>query len=562
MMDENKDRRAAESDKLADETIVFRREPIKRTVAPSGTQSDMQHTAQIRGGAVIRPLKKAGSTPSPAPAPTSAHRQTSSVAHQAPARQSQPSSAGHTAETVQKRPVQQMSPRPVQQQPPQRRVQTPKPTAPTAPAVRTPSPAAKQEPKPQIPSKIAAPSPAKRTAAPQPAVRRRTENDDYQIDEITYTRRIPAVKPDSAFTDSATSAIMSLVKAVIYIVAVIAVSVGLSVFVINTANDIFKFVVEDKIVTVSIPEYADIDDVADALYDAGAIKYKWAFKLWTAVKDPNAEFVAGDSYQVSTTLNYDYLRSQFKRSTRRVEVRVTIPEGYTVDEIISLLVEKGIGTKEAFEDVIQNYAFDYRFVNELQVKPERIWRLEGYLFPDTYNFYLDTNPDDTASEITAIGKILDNFNRKFVEDYYARCADLNLTVDEAVTLASMIEKETRYASELGDVSSVFHNRLKYKSSFPYLNSDATIMYAIAHDTGSRLDTMTGEDINYNTPYNTYTYKGLPPGPIANPGLNAIKYALYPNSTGYFYFVSDSNGRMLFGKTEAEHIKNINTARQN
>lgn len=410
------------------------------------------------------------------------------------------------------------------------------------------------------------------------AVRPRTENDDFEIDELaTRNHKYAKKHTESRFADSATSAVMSLIKAVVYIVVIIAVSVGLSVFVINTANDVFKFVVEDKIVSVNIPEFASIEDVADALYDSGAIKYKWAFNLWSGLKDSGAEFIPG-TYEVSTALNYDYLRASFKKSTKRTELRITIPEGYTVDEIIDLLIDGGIGNvgdsetkrelyEKAFVDVINNYDFNYRFLETLNVTEDRIYRLEGYLFPDTYNFYAEygtvEDSDEEAARRTAvsvISKLLDNFNNKFVSEYYDRCTDLGMTVDQAIILASMVEKETRYADELGYVSSVFHNRLKYPGTFPYLNSDATIMYAIAHDTGSRLDTMTGDDTTYDTPYNTYTHRGLPPGPIANPGLNAIKYALYPNDTKYFYFVSDSTGRTLFAETEPEHLANINAVR--
>ena len=380
--------------------------------------------------------------------------------------------------------------------------------------------------------------------------------DDYEIDESTW-RRTPN-KPSRANRgrrDSASSAIMSAVKAVIYIVFVIAVSIPLSIFVINTANDVFAFVKEEKVIEVVIPEYATIDDVGDILGEAGVIKYPWAFKLWSYLKTKNNQptFVAG-TYEVSTTENYDMLRLGFQKSASRATIRLTIPEGYTVDEIIDLFVSNGIGTKEKFVEVINNYDFDYPFLDDLVTSSDRIYRLEGYLFPDTYEFYTD------SSEEAAIAKLLDNFNRKFIEEYYDRCQELGITVDEAITLASMIEKEAKYADEMGDVSSVFHNRLDNSSTYPYLESDATIMYAIAHDTGSRLDNMTGDDLEYETAYNTYTHKGLPPGPIANPGLNSIKYALYPNETNYYYFVSDSSGRMLFATTYEEHLANINTAR--
>lgn len=361
--------------------------------------------------------------------------------------------------------------------------------------------------------------------------------------------------------DSASSIIMSAVKAVVYIVFVIAVSIPLSMFVIDTANDVFAFKKEEKIIEVTIPEYTTIEELGDILGEAGIIKHPWAFKLWTNIKEKSniekgnyPEYVAG-TYEVNTNQNYDYLRATFKKSTKRETVDIMIPEGYTVDEIIDLLVANGVSTREELVDAINNYPFDYRFVNELSTVSDRTYRLEGYLFPDTYQFYKD------SSAVTAIDKFLQNFNTKFAEAYYDRCDDLGMTIDEAITLASMIEKEAKYATDMGDISAVFHNRLKYSATFPYLNCDATIAYAIQCDTGSRPDTLTGSDMDYDSPYNTYTNRGLPPGPISNPGLNAIRYALYPNEgSEYFYFVSNSSGHMLFAKTAAEHEKNIITAR--
>lgn len=546
-MEENKDKQTGDNN-FDDELLVFRREPSRPSTPPKRPvpPQNMQHTAEMKGGAVVRPLKKATGTGTP---------RTGAVqpqAQQRPASQ-RPTQSGNIG--AQRSPVQTPANAPRTTGGVQRSVNG----AQNQPRItQTPS-AQSQNQQTRLgiqTSQVRKPNNVSTHSIP-PQTRRRSENDDFEIDEVmTNTRQTRAVTPDSAFTDSATSAIMSLVKAVVYIVAIIIVSVGVSLFVINTANDVFKFVVDEKIVSVEIPEYATIDDVADALHDAGAIKYKWAFKLWSELKDSGAAFIPG-TYEVSTSLNYDYLRASFKKNTGSyTEVRITIPEGYTVDEIIDLFVGNGIGTREGFVDAIQNYDFDYPFLEGLEVSEDRIYRLEGYLFPDTYYFYKE------SSEATILAKMLDNFNNKFVDEYYARCDQLGLTVDEAIILASMIEKETRYADELGYVSSVFHNRLNNPGSYPYLNSDATIMYAMQHDLGGRPDSMTGDDTKYDTPYNTYTYKGLPPGPIANPGLNSIKYALYPNNTNYYYFVSDSSGRTLFATTEREHLANINTVRGN
>lgn len=549
-MEENKDKRTVD-DSLDDDILVFRREPSRPSAPPARgvvPPQNVQHAAQQRQGALVRPLKQGTNAAAPRQA-VGGQPQNNRPATQRPTT-SGTSAPGRT---------------PTAARPTSNATTAPKTgVRPVAPVQNTPRgngvPAAQNQNQQMRlgvqTSQVRTPSATTKQSLP-PQTRRRTENDDFEIDEVmTNTRQTRVVEPDSAFVDSATSAIMSLVKAVVYIIAIIVVSVGISLFVINTANDVFKFVVDEKIVTVEIPEYATIDDVTEALHDAGAIKYKWAFKFWSELKDSGAAFIPG-TYEVSTSLNYDYLRASFKANTNKyTEVRITIREGYTVDEIIDLFVGQGIGTREGFIDAIQNYDFEYRFLEGLEVSDDRIYRLEGYLFPDTYYFYKE------SSEVTILKKMLDNFNNKFVEEYYARCQQLGMTVDEAIILASMLEKETRYADELGAVSSVFHNRLNNPGSYPYLNSDATIMYAMQHDLGGRPDSMTGDDTDYETPYNTYTNKGLPPGPIANPGLNAIKYALYPNSTNYYWFVSDSSGRTLFATTEREHLANINAVRGN
>lgn len=625
-MDNNRDRRTEGNDVLRDalesnrnereffdyenETIIFRKAYKQQSSTLKDDKSEMQHTAQIRGGAVVRPLKQTTPPPvRPQPAktekksevifPKAAPKPTSgSVNQQSPKVDATRTLPARTTVTgpsspqnrrivptegrnsqLNKTPKADLKPQPKTvvppaaspKQPPKQAEVIKKPTS-------TPTPTPVPAPKPSQTNTVSKNNNAyvrsantvaggrviepKRTdTSKSNAVSNqhyvRSENDDFEIDEATYTGGFwKSRKNDySSAGDSASGAVMSLVKAMIYIVVIIAVSVGLSVFVIDTANDVFKFVVDERIVSVSIPENATIDDITDILYDVGAIKHKWAFRLWSNMKDAKAKFIPGD-YEISTSLNYDYLRAAFKPSNQKTEVRITIPEGYTVDEIINLFTENGIGTKEGFVDVINNYEFDYPFLNSLITREGRIYRLEGYLFPDTYYFYAD------SSEVTVIKKLLDNFNRKFVSEYYARCAELGFSVDDAIILASMVEKETRFADELGYVSSVFHNRIKYSATFPYLNSDATIMYAMAHDLGGRPDNMAGEDTGYDSPYNTYTYKGLPPGPIANPGLNAIKYALYPNESNYFYFVSDSAGRTRFATTEPEHLANVAAIRAN
>ncbi len=340
--------------------------------------------------------------------------------------------------------------------------------------------------------------------------------------------------------------VVSLIKCVVYITAVLAVSAIISVIVIFAANDIYAFSKSDETVEITLPEGADLGDVADILHDNNIIKYKWLFKM----KNRGTTDIKAGNYTVSPSMSYDALLAEFREKIPTGVSWITIPEGYTTDEIINLLVEKGIGERDKYIDVINNYDFDYWFIDELGddwAADGRIYRLDGYLFPDTYQFY------NASSEVTVINKLLTRFKQVFVKSYKERAAELGYSVDEILTLASIIEKEAATQAEFSDVSSVFHNRLNTPASFPCLESDATVVYSIQHETGVRPN-LTGEDLNRDDPYNSYKVTGLVPGPIANPSNSAILAALNPKNTNYYYFVS--NGKTTyFAATLEEHNAN-------
>ena len=345
--------------------------------------------------------------------------------------------------------------------------------------------------------------------------------------------------------------VVGLIKGIVYIVSVIAIGVCLALFaVIPIANDVFAFVKEEKVVDITIPELATINDVTEILHENGIISYPGIFKIYAGFTSDDGVFIAGD-YSLSTALNYTQILDSFKPVKTREVTSITIPEGLTTDEIIDLFLEAGIGTKEGFVYAINEYdwseEYNYWFIDELTERgysEDRFYRLDGYLYPDTYYFYTDSD------EVSVLSKLLDNFNSKFTDTYREYAEKHGYTVDEIMILASMVECEAKYLSEFSLISSVFHNRLENKSSYPYLESDATIMYAILHETGERPEKLTSTD--YDTPYNTYDYRGLPPGPISNPGYNAITYALYPKKTNYFYFVANNDGYSVFSETFSQH----------
>ena len=343
--------------------------------------------------------------------------------------------------------------------------------------------------------------------------------------------------------------VAALVKTCLYLVFVIIVSAFAGYYVITIGNDVFAFVKPEEPVMITVPEEATVEDIAELLHEGGIISYPEVFKLYAELKEDDGKFIAGE-YEVSPQLNYDQLLSEFKYTFVREIVRITIPEGYCVEDIIELFVSYGIGDRESFIHAINEVDYsEFRFVRELEESgnlEDRYYRLEGYLYPDTYDFYTDATPAQV------VYKLLNNFNRKFKDVYYDRAKEIGLTVDEIVTIASFIQEEAYYLEEFENVASVFHNRLNNSAAFPCLESDATAAYAIHVLTGKRPEKIVPADLEVVSPYNTYKNEGLPPGAISSPGYDAIVTAMYPAKTDYYYFYTKQDKRTVFSKTLAEH----------
>lgn len=230
-------------------------------------------------------------------------------------------------------------------------------------------------------------------------------------------------------------------------------------------------------------------------------------------------------------------------TTAPVTVRVTITEGMSLAQIGKTLEQSGVCTRQALLDTVNSYDFSYYpLVGALGSDPNRCYKLEGYLYPDTYEFYLNQKPQDV------VGKFLRNLESKITDAYRSRAAELGYSVDQILTLASIIEKESAAHDQMKTVSSVFHNRLNAGQK---LQSDATIHYIEWYVK----PLISGDQNRYNSYYNTYKCAALPSGPISSPGADAIEAALYPDSTGYYYFVNDTAGNYYFAATYEEHVAN-------
>lgn len=335
------------------------------------------------------------------------------------------------------------------------------------------------------------------------------------------------------------------VSTISYVIFVLGISIILSVFVILSVNDMFSFVKADKTAEITITDGESLRDVSKVLSKAGIIKYPSLFSTFAKLTDMDDDIAPG-TYTLNASMDYRTILSNIRyKSAGKATVTITIPEGMEQDKIFALLEENGVCELWRLQAYARYYDFDYSFIKGLPYTPNR---LEGYLFPDTYTFYVDDSPS------RVLKKFLSNFNKKWSVEMKARLENINMSMNDIVIIASMIEKEAKFDEERPTIASVIYNRLQ-SSNFPRLEIDATVLYAI----GGHKDTITDEDKKVDSPYNTYVCEGLPAGPICNPGLAAITAALNPEDTGYYYYVARKNGYHFFSKTYAEHQRMITEA---
>lgn len=280
-------------------------------------------------------------------------------------------------------------------------------------------------------------------------------------------------------------------------------------------------------------------EVCKELEKKGFVKNWWSLNIIARLQRSDTKIKAGE-YELSPSLTPIEIVSKFAKG-EMFQRRVTIVEGSSIWETGVVLETAGIATQQEFEHAI----VDTRLTERAGIGGKSF---EGYLFPETYFF----SKPISVEEI--IIRMVDESNRHWSPEFALRAEDLQMSRHQILTLASIIEKESGSLDEQPLVSSVFHNRLKVGMK---LQADPTVAYAIPDLTGS----LTKAHLEVDSPYNTYSNIGLPPGPICNPGLGAIKAALYPQETEYLYFVADGQGTHFFAKTLDEHNQNVRKYRQ-
>lgn len=384
-------------------------------------------------------------------------------------------------------------------------------------------------------------------------------NNQAEQPKVTAVKRRPPVKKKS----------QGITGTYVFFIVVTALSLIFSIYAVMCLNDVLAITKTSSTVTVSLNESIDnIDDAVDLLSDNGLIKCKNFCKLFAKFRESqvgpqyrNGVYYEDKGYEpgvyyLNSKMGLEgMLQAMHGNATTAETVRLAFPEGYTTAEIVDKLVANEVCDKASLLTVIQTVDFSYSLVNELQADEKIPYRLEGYLFPDTYDFFIG------ESATSVVKKFLSNNDNKITEKYRKRADELGYSMYEIMTIASIIQYEAGSEDQMKDISGVIHNRLSDKTNYPSLGCDSTSDY-IKNKVGPALSSTSAHTADYYLNYyntdSTSTVIGLPAGPICNPGLAAIDAALYPNDNGCYFFFHDTKGNLYTAKTYSEFKQKVAT----
>ena len=355
----------------------------------------------------------------------------------------------------------------------------------------------------------------------------------------------------------------------VWLVMIVLVSIFMARYMLVGINDMLANNKDEKSVNISIPPGSNLSKVSDILYNSGVIGDKSFFKLYTILTNSAGDFTNGD-FEVKTNMDYEALINYLQTQSNRTDiVKVTFTEGMNVIECAQLLEENEVCSKEDFLKVCASNDFDeeYEFLTAISNANQRYYKLEGYLFPDTYQFYKYEDPHNTVE------RFLSNFSQKLqskqkVSGYDQKisiesiAAEKSMSLDYLINVASIIQAEAANTDDMYMVASVLYNRLNTldnggvnsygEGGLGLLGMDSTVFYPYR----SKAEIPSDIVKDFKSSYNTYNIEGLPPGPICNPGVDAIDAALNPESTDYYYFCHSEDGTAYYAKTMSEHEANI------
>lgn len=347
--------------------------------------------------------------------------------------------------------------------------------------------------------------------------------------------------------------------AIVIVVAIFVSAVLIKIPIMGCINDILAIDVSSDEYRVTLDEDCDVNEVIDILAEKNLINNPMFCKIFarlmghyekTDFKNNVVKIVypAGEYYLNSSMGLEGMLREIKTNGDDSNTVTLTFPEGYSVDQIVEKLDSNGVCSAESlYKVMLSDELYEkYDFLSKIEDKELRYRVLEGFLYPDTYEFYVGESP------LSVLERFLKNFDEKWDDAYSARASELGYTVDEIITVASIIEKEASDAEQMSLVASVLYNRLK-SSSFPKLECDSTQNYIEQH----KELMSSSEYATYMKVYDTYQTTGLPEGPICCPGAEAIYSALYFENTNYYFFAHDNEGKIYLAETFSQHEVNNN-----
>ena len=330
------------------------------------------------------------------------------------------------------------------------------------------------------------------------------------------------------------------IKKAVGVAAVLLFAV-VAIVVISFGNISTNTVSKGEKVKFKITEGMDAAEISRRLEKSGVIDSGLKFRLLAKLKGYENQLKIG-SYTFTTGMSYDEVFSKLLAGAPEV-VTLTIPEGFTVKDIANRLHNMGIVNYYTFTDKAKDFApYDY-----IERRSNTFYDCEGFLFPDTY----EVTTDMTAEDILYM--MADNFNYRLTSEMKARAYEEGLSVYDLIILASIVEKEARYPEDRPIIAQVFFKRLDL--GMP-LQTDASLQYLM----NAPKEDVSIADTQIDSPYNTYQHMGLPPGPIANPGVASIEAVLYPANTDYLYFVADRSGHSHYAYTYDEHLDLVNQYR--
>ncbi len=343
----------------------------------------------------------------------------------------------------------------------------------------------------------------------------------------------------------------------IMLTLIFVISITLAIGIIEIGKDMLGIDGTETLIVFNIPEGATTTSIADSLAQNGIIRIPKAFVYFSRLSDADSKYIAGD-HEVSSSMAYETIINELTGTAMSSNVEVVdvmFPEGCTLVQAAEKLQEMEVCDGQKFLFYFNQGNLGYKFEEYLPQNNSslKFMKMEGYLFPDTYTFYKDMEPDSVCQ------KIYVNFDSKMTQEMYDRIEELDTTLDEVITLASMVQAEAADVEDMTKIASVFWNRLNNPEEFGgRLQSDPTKKY-VEQTIKPNID-LSNQQM-YDA-YDTYVCKGLPAGAINNPGIAAINAVLWPAKTRYFYFYANiDTGKTYFAKTLEEHNENIEKVKQ-